>query len=166
MLPLLYGALYLWSFWDPYGRLDRIPVALVNEDRGATADGKKLAAGDDLTKGLLDSDVFDWQEVSADQARTGVENGTYYLSYSTGDTHYLVYATAPSVYGPYTYRGRILEPVQGWTTHGSIVEFQGKWYLFYHDTQLSGKTHLRNIKVTQLTYNSDGSIQTISPVKP
>ncbi|GAB3644597.1 YhgE/Pip family protein [Streptomyces sparsus] len=36
LLPLLYGALYLWSFWDPYDRLDRIPVALVNEDRGAT----------------------------------------------------------------------------------------------------------------------------------
>lgn len=37
LLPLLYGALYLWSFWDPYGRLDRIPVALVNDDKGATA---------------------------------------------------------------------------------------------------------------------------------
>ncbi|CAM5528005.1 hypothetical protein SALBM311S_02241 [Streptomyces alboniger] len=40
VLPLLYGALYLWSFWDPYGRLDRIPVALVNDDRGATATGR------------------------------------------------------------------------------------------------------------------------------
>ncbi len=34
LMPLLYGALYLWSFWDPYGRLDRVPVALVNDDRG------------------------------------------------------------------------------------------------------------------------------------
>ncbi|MFI6656323.1 YhgE/Pip family protein [Streptomyces sp. NPDC050523] len=80
VLPLLYGALYLWSFWDPYGRLDRIPVALVNDDKGATADGKKVAAGDDLTKGLRDSEVFDWHEVSADEARAGVEDGTYYLS--------------------------------------------------------------------------------------
>ena len=45
VLPLLYGALYLWSFWDPYGRLDRIPVALVNDDKGAKAGDKKLAAG-------------------------------------------------------------------------------------------------------------------------
>ncbi|WP_367323810.1 YhgE/Pip family protein [Streptomyces sp. HUAS ZL42] len=80
LLPLLYGALYLWSFWDPYGRLDRIPVALVNDDKGATAGGKRITAGDDITKGLLDSEVFDWHEVSADEARAGVEDGTYYLS--------------------------------------------------------------------------------------
>ncbi|MFE9627516.1 YhgE/Pip family protein [Streptomyces sp. NPDC006527] len=80
LLPLLYGALYLWSFWDPYGRLDRIPVALVNDDRGATADGKRIAAGDDITEGLRESEVFDWHEVSAAQARAGVEDGTYYLS--------------------------------------------------------------------------------------
>lgn len=80
VLPLLYGALYLWSFWDPYGRLDRIPVALVNDDKGASADGKKLAAGDDITRGLHDSDVFEWHEVSAAEARAGVEDGTYYLS--------------------------------------------------------------------------------------
>src|SRR4051812_48806721 len=80
VLPLLYGALYLWSFWDPYGRLDRIPVALVNDDKGATADGKKITAGDDITAGLRRSDTFDWHEVSADEARAGVEDGTYYLS--------------------------------------------------------------------------------------
>ncbi|MEU3852388.1 YhgE/Pip domain-containing protein [Streptomyces sp. NPDC029554] len=80
VLPLLYGALYLWSFWDPYGRLDRIPVALVNDDKGATADGKKITAGDDITEGLRDSKTFDWREVDAAQARRGVEDGTYYLS--------------------------------------------------------------------------------------
>jgi putative membrane protein len=80
LLPLLYGALYLWSFWDPYGRLDRIPVALVNDDRGATAAGKKIAAGDEITKGLRDSEVFEWHEVSAAEARRGVEDGAYYLS--------------------------------------------------------------------------------------
>ncbi|MFD7401408.1 YhgE/Pip family protein [Streptomyces sp. NPDC059866] len=80
LLPLLYGALYLWSFWDPYGRLDRLPVALVNDDKGATADGKKVNAGDDIVAGLRDSEVFDWHEVSAAEARAGVEDGTYYLS--------------------------------------------------------------------------------------
>ncbi|WP_406127692.1 YhgE/Pip family protein [Streptomyces sp. NBC_00989] len=80
LLPLLYGALYLWSFWDPYGRLDRIPVALVNDDKGASADGKKVTAGDDITEGLRDSGTFDWHEVSAATARKGVEDGTYYLS--------------------------------------------------------------------------------------
>ncbi|WP_030898598.1 YhgE/Pip family protein [Streptomyces sp. NRRL S-474] len=80
VLPLLYGALYLWSFWDPYGRLDRIPVALVNDDKGATADGKRITAGDDITERLHDSRTFDWREVSAAEARRGVEDGTYYLS--------------------------------------------------------------------------------------
>ncbi|MGW5476803.1 YhgE/Pip family protein [Streptomyces sp. NPDC004008] len=80
LLPLLYGALYLWSFWDPYGRLDRIPVALVDDDKGATADGRRITAGDDLVKGLRKSETFEWHEVSAAEARRGVENGTYYLS--------------------------------------------------------------------------------------
>ncbi|WP_324783741.1 YhgE/Pip domain-containing protein [Streptomyces sp. H51] len=80
VLPLLYGALYLWSFWDPYGRLDRIPVALVDADEGATADGRRITAGDDIAEGLRESRTFDWHEVSAAQARAGVEDGTYYLS--------------------------------------------------------------------------------------
>lgn len=89
-------------------------------------------------------------------------NGVYYFSYSTGDTHFIMYATGTSPYGPFKIRGKILEPVLGWTNHHSIVEFQGKWYLFYHDAQLSGgQTHLRNIKVTELTHRADGSIQTI-----
>ena len=90
-------------------------------------------------------------------------NGTYYLSYSTGDTHFINYATAKSPYGPFTFRGRVLEPVQGWTSHHSIVQHGGKWYLFYHDTQLTNKTHLRNAKVTELVHNPDGTIRTIDP---
>ncbi|SER34915.1 YhgE/Pip domain-containing protein [Streptomyces qinglanensis] len=80
LLPLLYGALYLWSFWNPYERLDRVPVALVNEDRGATVRGEKVDAGADIVKGLHDSNSFDWQETSAADARKGVEDGRYYLS--------------------------------------------------------------------------------------
>ncbi|MEM9832607.1 MAG: family 43 glycosylhydrolase [Bacteroidota bacterium] len=89
---------------------------------------------------------------------------TYYFSYSTGDTHYIAYATGDNPYGPFTYRGVVLNPVLGWTNHHSIVEFNEQWYLFYHDAELSeGQTHLRNIKVTELTYRSDGSIETITP---
>ena len=90
-------------------------------------------------------------------------NGKYYFSYSTGDTHYIAYATGDSPYGPFTYQGRILEPVQGWTSHHSIAEVDGRWYLFYHDTQRSNQTHLRNIKVTELVHEPDGTIRTIDP---
>jgi GH43 family beta-xylosidase len=88
--------------------------------------------------------------------------GKYYFSYSTGDSHFINYAIGTSPYGPFTYKGVVLNPVEGWTNHHSIVEVKGKWYLFYHDTQLSGKTHLRNVKVTELKYNADGTIQTIN----
>ena len=91
-------------------------------------------------------------------------NGKYYLSYSTGTTHYIVYATGDNPMGPFTYQGRIMEPVIGWTTHHSIVEFAGKWYLFYHDCEYSGGiNHRRTVKYTELHYNEDGSIQTIFP---
>jgi len=90
--------------------------------------------------------------------------GTYYFSYSTGNTHFICYATGKSPYGPFTYQGRILSPVVGWTTHHSICSFKGRWYLFYHDSSLSrGITHLRSVKVTELTHDQSGKIQLIEP---
>jgi hypothetical protein len=78
-----------------------------------------------------------------------------------------VYAVGDSPYGPFTYRGRILEPVLGWTSHHSIMEADGKWYLFYHDSQRSeGVTHLRNVKVVELRHRPDGSIETMTPYRP
>ncbi|MDR1557112.1 MAG: glycoside hydrolase family 43 protein [Tannerellaceae bacterium] len=88
--------------------------------------------------------------------------GTYYFSYSTGDTHRLCYATGDNPYGPFTYQGVLLTPVVGWTTHHAIVEYKGKWYLFHHDCVPSGgKTWLRSLKVVEMEYNGDGTIKTI-----
>jgi GH43 family beta-xylosidase len=92
-------------------------------------------------------------------------NGKYYFTYSTGDTHFLASAIGDKPFGPFTYQGTFMNPVQGWTTHHSVVEIKGKWYIFYHDTQLSNKTHLRNVKVTELTHNPDGTIALIEPMK-
>jgi hypothetical protein len=90
--------------------------------------------------------------------------GKYYLSYSTGNTHFLCYATGDDLYGPFVYQGKIMTPVVGWTTHHSIVEFGGRWYLYYHDSLLSGGvTHLRSVKVTELRYDRQGRIVTIEP---
>ncbi len=89
---------------------------------------------------------------------------TYYFTYSTGDTHKIAYATGDNPYGPFTYRGVVLEPVQGWTNHHSIFEKDGQWYLAYHDTQLSGRNHLRNAKITRLTILDDGTIVTVDPM--
>jgi len=88
----------------------------------------------------------------------------YYFSYSTGDTHFICYAIGESPYGPFIYQGRILNPVVGWTSHHSICSFKGKWYLFYHDSSLSeGVTHLRSVKVTELSYDESGKIHLIEP---
>lgn len=88
--------------------------------------------------------------------------GKYYFSYSTGNTQKLCYAVGDNPYGPFTYKGVILTPVVGWTTHHSIVEFKGKWYLFYHDSDPSGgKTWLRSLKVCELEYSTGGTILTI-----
>ena len=87
-------------------------------------------------------------------------NGKYYFSYSTGDSHLLCYAVGDNPYGPFTYKGVILEPVVGWTTHHSIVEYKGKWYLFHHDCIPSnGVTWLRSVKVMELDMDSDGNIK-------
>ena len=91
-------------------------------------------------------------------------NGKYYFSYSTGDTHFICYAIGDSPYGPFTYTGRILNPVVGWTSHHSVCEIEGKAYLFYHDSSLSkGVTHLRSVKVAEIEYRKDGSIVTLDP---
>ncbi len=89
-------------------------------------------------------------------------NGKYYFSYSTGNTHHIVYAhwrfavRAVQVRRPHSRAGRRLD------THHSIVESDGRWWLFYADSQLSGQTRLRNVKVTELFYNPDGTIKTIA----
>ncbi|MBO4705709.1 MAG: glycoside hydrolase family 43 protein [Spirochaetaceae bacterium] len=92
-------------------------------------------------------------------------NGKYYFTYSTGDTHFIIWTVADNVYGPYTYGGKVLTPPLGWTTHHSIVEFKGKWYLFYHDCELSGGVNQkRNVKFCSLEFRADGSIVTQTPM--
>ena len=111
--------------------------------------GKPLTGGDDVRRYFEDPWLFK-------------KDDTYYFTYSTGTSHLLCYATSKNVYGPYTYGGCILSPVLGWTTHHSILEFNGKWYLFYHDCERSkGINQKRNVKFRELTFKPDGKIQTM-----
>ncbi|MBQ9669230.1 MAG: glycoside hydrolase family 43 protein [Prevotella sp.] len=89
-------------------------------------------------------------------------NGKYYFSYSTGDSHFLCYAVGDNPYGPFRFRGVLLEPVVGWTTHHSICEYKGHWYLFHHDCVPSGgKTWLRSLKIAELVYDEQGDIKVL-----
>ena len=79
LLPLVYGALYLWAYWDPFGHTNKMPVALVNSDRGAVVSGQPFNAGAEIVKSLTADGSLDWHVVSPDDARSGVEHGKYYF---------------------------------------------------------------------------------------
>jgi len=79
LLPLVYGALYLWAFWDPFGHVNKMPVALVNSDRGAEVSGQQFNAGAEVAKSLTADASLDWHVVSPEQAHNGVEHGKYYF---------------------------------------------------------------------------------------
>jgi putative membrane protein len=80
LLPLLYGAMYLWAFWNPFAAVDRVPVALVNTDRGAVVQGQELRAGDQVSGALLKSGQLDLHVMSAESAAKAVADGTSYFS--------------------------------------------------------------------------------------
>jgi putative membrane protein len=80
LLPLLYGAMYLWAFWNPFAAVDKVPVALVNEDVGVLAQGQELRAGDQVADALLKSGQLDLHRVSAEDAAKAVADGKYYFS--------------------------------------------------------------------------------------
>ena len=77
--------------------------------------------------------------------------GKYFFSYSTGDSHLLCLAEGDNPYGPFRFKCELLQPVVGWTTHHSIVRYEGRWWLFHHDCVPSNDiTHLRSLKVMPL----------------
>jgi putative membrane protein len=79
LLPLVYGALYLWAFWDPFGHVNKLPVALVNSDKGAQVSGQQFNAGNDIAKSLTADGSLEWHVVSPAEAHRGVEHGKYYF---------------------------------------------------------------------------------------
>ena len=94
-------------------------------------------------------------------------NGVYYLTYADNHPQHneMEYATSSSPLGPWTARGVYLEGTDCDTTHGSVVQYKGKWYQFYHNCSISGQGNLRSICVDELTFSDDGSIQTVVQTK-
>jgi beta-xylosidase len=137
-------------------------VALLSEDMLQLAEeAKEILILDEYGKPLL---AGDHERRFFEGPWMHKHNGKYYFSYSTGNTHYICYAIGDNPYGPFYYKGRILNPVIGWTTHHSICEFEGKTYLFYHDSSLSGGiTHLRSVKMVEISYDDEDRIITVDP---
>ncbi|MDQ2700264.1 MAG: YhgE/Pip domain-containing protein [Actinomycetota bacterium] len=80
LMPLLYGAMYLWAFWNPFNEVDKIPAAIVNLDEGAKEKGKPFHAGNQVVTNLIDSGQLGIEETSEEDASQGLSNGTYYYT--------------------------------------------------------------------------------------
>ncbi|MGD0767441.1 MAG: family 43 glycosylhydrolase [Tepidisphaeraceae bacterium] len=92
--------------------------------------------------------------------------GKYYFVYSNGwaPTSTQVYAMADNPMGPFTYAGKVMEHAASVTQHGSVVQFRGKWYVFYHTSELSnGNSFRRSVCVDELTFGEDGKINVVTP---
>ncbi|MEK5233207.1 YhgE/Pip domain-containing protein [Lysinibacillus sp. FSL K6-0232] len=78
-IPVMYAGMFLWAFWDPYAGLPNLPVAVVNEDTGAEMDDVQLDLGDTLVDKLMDSEQFNFIEVSKEEAEKGLNGRDYYM---------------------------------------------------------------------------------------
>ncbi|WOC12179.1 YhgE/Pip family protein [Gordonia sp. MP11Mi] len=78
-IPLAAAAVYMWAMWDPTETIDRLPVALVNNDRPAGSGADRLAAGDEITQTLLDSGALAFDPVDSSAAAAGLSAGDYYF---------------------------------------------------------------------------------------
>lgn len=81
IVPLLYSLLYLDAFWDPYSKLEDLPIAVVNLDKGATLDGKNVNYGNDVIDKLKGNSTVGWQFVSEDEANQGLDGSKYYAKF-------------------------------------------------------------------------------------
>lgn len=78
-VPLMYAGMFLWSFWDPYDHLEDLPVAIVNEDTGATYEGEHLEIGNELVDKLKENDEFQFHFVSKEEGYRDLKKQKYYL---------------------------------------------------------------------------------------
>lgn len=147
------------GFW--YGRL--------NDDMISFADGYKQVPGytDPKSFGELQSKM-DWS-IHQNRMMTQYEegpwvtkrNGTYYAVYAAGGVpEHMAYSTAPTIDGPWTYRGKIMgEAANSFTIHGGNITFKGHDYMFYHNGKLpNGGGFRRSAAVEEFKFNADGSI--------
>ncbi|WP_232517159.1 family 43 glycosylhydrolase [Chitinophaga sp. MD30] len=159
----------LEPFIDPTVFVDDDGQAYFYYGGGGTCKGGKLKNNMMEIDGAMQTmqGLVDFHEASLVHKR----NGVYYLSYSdnhdVGDSHnQMRYATSNSPLGPWTHRGIYMDPTDSYTNHGSIVEYKGQWYAFYHNSSISKNDWLRSICVDKLYYNADGTIQKVQQSGP
>ncbi|UQD51343.1 YhgE/Pip domain-containing protein [Bacillus methanolicus] len=78
-IPIIYSGMFLWAFWDPYGHLDQLPVAVVNEDKGAMFEGEQLKLGDKLVSKLKDRKDFNFIFVGKEEGYKKLKDQEFYM---------------------------------------------------------------------------------------
>ena len=162
---------YLHNLGDAFAMID--PCVFVDDDGQAYFyyGGGGRCVGTKLKKNMTEiaaplrkmEGLKDFHEATWVHKR----NGIYYLSYADNysmngrGANRMHYATSKSPLGPWTYQGILLEPTGCDTSHGSICQYKGEWFLFYHSQKLSNQGNLRSICVDRLHYNEDGTIQLV-----
>lgn len=86
LVPLLYGCIYLAGNWDPYGRLNQVPVAVVNQDRPTSFGDRRITAGDDFVKSLHEAGTFDFRDTDEADAADGLAHGRYFMVITVPET--------------------------------------------------------------------------------
>ena len=154
---------------DPALFIDTDGQAYFYYGGGGKCKGGKLKAN--MTE--IDGEMQDMKGLEDFHEATWVfkRNGIYYLTHADNhregkvDANQMRYATSSGPLGPWTPRGVYLGPTGSETNHGSIVEYKGQWYAFYHNKAISGKGNLRSICVDLLNFNPDGTIQKVVQTK-
>ena len=77
-IPIMYGGFFLGSIWNPYGKTQNMPVAFVNNDKGATLQGKSINIGEEAVNTLKKNEDLKWEFVDSTKAKEGVNDGYYY----------------------------------------------------------------------------------------
>ncbi|MCC8439278.1 MAG: YhgE/Pip domain-containing protein [Leuconostoc pseudomesenteroides] len=80
LIPSLYAVIFLSSLWDAYGNVNKLPVAIVNQDRAAKINGKTQHLGNNLTKNLVDGKQLKIIKTTKSQAASGLKSGKYYMT--------------------------------------------------------------------------------------
>ncbi|MDF2540619.1 MAG: hypothetical protein K0S47_337 [Herbinix sp.] len=150
-----------------FGMID--PCVFIDDDNRAYMyyGGASMCKGGELNDDMmsLKTEMVDMEGLEDFHEATWVfkRNGLYYLTYADNNpgANQMRYATSENPLGPWTYRGVFLEPTGCDTSHGSVVEYKGQWYLFYHNQAISGQGNLRSVCIDYLYFNEDGTIKMV-----
>ncbi|MBE6768888.1 MAG: glycosyl hydrolase family 43 [Ruminococcaceae bacterium] len=150
-----------WCMIDPCIFTDDDGVTYFYFGGGAMPRGCRLQE-DMLT---VDGDVYEMEGLHDFHEAAWVfkRNGIYYMTYSDNleGNNRLCYATSQSPLGPWDYKGIYLAPTGCDTSHGSVVEYKGHWYAFYHNCSISGRGNLRSVCVDELFFEGNGDIRLV-----